>query len=104
VADALDISAVQVFLQPLRRGSAARPLLAVGGAGLAQLGRVYALEPNPFTGDDDGITIDDRRRAGYVRLRHIAQHEQRQDGEDERYHPVRSQRPVFCSQYSRAER
>ena len=31
-----------------------------------KLGRVDALEPNPFAGDDDRIAIDDRRRAGYV--------------------------------------
>ena len=31
-----------------------------------KLGRVDALEPNPFAGDDDRIAIDDRCRAGYV--------------------------------------
>ena len=28
-----------------------------------QLGRVDALEPDPLAGDDDGVAIDDRRRA-----------------------------------------
>jgi hypothetical protein len=64
VADALDISAVRVFL--LRRGSAARPLLAVGGAGLAQLGRVDAVQPNPFAGGGEGVAINDRSLAGYI--------------------------------------
>jgi hypothetical protein len=64
VADALDLSDVQVLLQPLGRRSPARPLLAKRGAGLVQLGSVDALKPDALAGDDDGVAIDDRRRAG----------------------------------------
>ena len=52
------------------------------------------LQPNPLAGDDDGVAIDDRRRAGHVRLRDVAEREQ---GQHVRCRSVRSQHPVLRS-------
>ena len=44
--------------EPLRRGAAACPLLAVGGAGLVELGGVNAAQPNPLAGDDEPAPVE----------------------------------------------
>ena len=50
---------------------------------LAQLGSVDALQPNPLAGDDDGVAIDDRGRAGHVGGRRPGESaDQQQTGEN----------------------
>src|SRR5512132_1857095 len=66
MADAVDLPAVQVLFQPLRRDPPTRPLLPVGGAGLVQLGGVDPLQPDVLAGDDDGVAIDYLRRASHI--------------------------------------
>ena len=97
VADALDLSAVQALPQPLRRGAAARPRLAVGGADLLELGGVDAAQPNPLAGDDDGVAVDDRGRAGDISERRG----RRESSEQQWRHSGSSEGPMRRGQETR---
>jgi hypothetical protein len=69
VADAVDLPAPQVPVQPFRREPASRPLLSIGGARLIPLGRGDPFKADVLASDDDRVAVDDPGRAGNIRLR-----------------------------------
>jgi hypothetical protein len=69
VADALNVTAVQVLLQPLRRRPSAWPLPPVARAHLVRFGLVDPLKANVFAVDHDRVAVDDTCRTSDIGVR-----------------------------------